>query len=445
MQERGHLLRVLGLVFGLAVVVGNVVGQGILRTPGIVAEASDSTAVLLGLWALGALVALISAIPLAELGAAIPRAGGTFSFVARAFGEKAGVLMAITALIMIITSQAQLTYVLGEFLTRFGVGGGMLSPGWLGTIAIVCMSFYCALGTRINGLSQIVLSAAKGAFLIGLVAVFFYTPAAHQPETVSSGNGLLAFGIAMLVITGTYNGWADIVFFGEEIRDPGRAVPRALFGGIIAVAVLYLLVNAAILHVLTPAGAAGSEYAAADAALKAFGPGGDFVLTLFGILSVGAISILALMIATRYAYASARAGILPRVLSVVSRRGSPNLAMLAIVVPTVIFVLTGSYITIAATTISLSEVVYISIIASYFKLRKSEPEMARPWRAPWHPWPAIIAALIHLLLLAWFVWSDPANTVLGLALVGAMMLGYLLLANGKSNLAELSHVTEETS
>lgn len=443
MQEKGHLLRVLGLVFGFAVVIGSVVGQGILRTPGIVAEASGSTPVLLGLWVLGALVALVSAIPLAELGAAIPRAGGYFSYAARGLGENAGVLFAMTALTMGVTNQAQLIYVLGEFMFRFGVGGGDWSPGWLGTIAILGMCLYSALGTRINGASQIVLSALKGAFLIGLVVVFFAGPAGASPEAPGSGGGLLAFGIAMLVITGTYNGWGDLVFFGEEIRDPGRSIPRALFGGILAVAVLYLLINAAILYVLTPAGAAGSEFAAADAALKAFGPNGDFVLTLFGILSVGAISILALMINTRYAYAAARAGILPRVLSSVSERGSPNLAMLAVVAPTIAFVLTGSYITIAATTISLSEVVYLSICASYFALRKSEPDMERPWRAPWHPWPALIAALIHLALLAWFIWSDPVNSILGMALVGAMMLGYLLLANGKSNLAELSHVTKD--
>jgi APA family basic amino acid/polyamine antiporter len=90
--QHNHLLRVLGLVFGLAAVVGSVVGQGILRSPGIVAQASGSPAVLIGLWALGAALSLLAALPFAELGAAIPRAGGAIAYAERAFGPRARVV-----------------------------------------------------------------------------------------------------------------------------------------------------------------------------------------------------------------------------------------------------------------------------------------------------------------------------------------------------------------
>lgn len=98
MKHKNHLLRVLGLAFGLAAVVGSVIGQGILRSPSIVAEASGSPAVLIGLWALGAGAALISAFAYAELGAAIPRAGGPIAFIDLAFGRGWGAIAAFSLL-----------------------------------------------------------------------------------------------------------------------------------------------------------------------------------------------------------------------------------------------------------------------------------------------------------------------------------------------------------
>ena len=94
MQTKGHLLRVLGVVFGLAAVVGSVVGQGILRTPGVVAQASGSATVLLGLWALGAVLSLLLALPYVELGSAIPRADGPQGYVGLAFGRAPEVVIA---------------------------------------------------------------------------------------------------------------------------------------------------------------------------------------------------------------------------------------------------------------------------------------------------------------------------------------------------------------
>ena len=90
-ENRGKLLRVLGLAFGLAAVVGSMVGQGILRTPGIVAGAVHSQGLILLLWLAGAMVVAVSAVAYLELGTAIPCVGGPYDFVRRAFGNLAGV------------------------------------------------------------------------------------------------------------------------------------------------------------------------------------------------------------------------------------------------------------------------------------------------------------------------------------------------------------------
>ena len=135
--------------------------------------------------------------------------------------------------------------------------------------------------------------------------------------------------------------------YGEEIADPGRAIPRALFGGIAAVTVLYLLVNAAMFHVLSPAALAMSDFAAADAAKNVLGDRGDTVFTAFGVISVGAIANMMLMTTTRIAFATARAGILPHRLAGVSARGVPLPAMLLVTLASAAFILSGTYLALA--------------------------------------------------------------------------------------------------
>lgn len=430
MTTTTHLLRVLGLAFGFAAVVGAVVGQGILRSPGIVAQASESPGILIGLWALGALVAAISALAFAELAAAIPNAGGPIAYAERAFGRCAGIVMAMTVLVMYVSATAILCFVVGEFLVRLGVGQGRLGPGALGAAALVLFCVVNAAGTRVSGATQIVLSSAKGAVLMALVVVLFAQPGmAPTAATVPAvPGGWLPVGIAMLVIVGTYNGWADLVIYGEEIENPGRAVPRAMFGGIAGVAVLYLLINLALLHVLSPAAMAGSEFVAADAAGGVFGRHGDTVFTAFGVLSVGAIANLSVMTNSRLVFAAARDGILPRWLSAVGSRGTPIRAMLASSACAALFLVSGTYLALSSTSVSLSQAIYVAVILAALALRRSEPEMPRPFRAPLFPWSMLAAFAINFVLLAVFIAQDPFYALLGFALVAGLSALYAVFA-----------------
>lgn len=428
--QPNHLLRVLGLVFGLAAVVGSVVGQGILRSPGIVAQASGSPAVLIGLWALGAALALLAALPFAELGAAIPRAGGAIAFSERAFGPRARVVTAFTLVLLMVSSQAMLAFVTGEFLVRLGVGGGRYGPGALGTMLLAGFFLINALGTRITGATQIVLSSLKGAVLIGLVVILFSQPGA-APDLAPApavAAGWFGFAGAMLVIMGAYNGWGDLVVYGEEIENPGRSIPRALFGGILGVAALYLAVNFALLHALTPAEMARSDFAAADAARGVFGDRGDTVFTMFGVLSVGAITSLGLMSTSRVVFATARAGILPRWFSQVTGRGTPMRALALSTIGSMAFLWSDAYLALSATSNTLSQGLFVLVALAAIALRRREPHMHRPFRMPFYPVSAWLALGLDIVLLAVFVAQDPFYALLGLVLVAALSAGYLALA-----------------
>lgn len=429
MSQHTQLLRVLGLVFGLAAVVGGTVGQGILRAPGVVAQADGSAGVLLGLWLLGGVLSLVLALPFAELGAAIPSAGGGIDYAGRAFGPVVRVFAAWLLLVAWIAALAMVTYVVGEFLVRLGVGGGTISPGCLALGCLALFYILNALGTKVAGSIQIGFAALKGGLLIALVvALFAQAPSTAPPPPLPEGAGtVVAYATALMLIIGACNGWAALVNYGEEIENPGRAIPRALFGGIAAVTMLYLAVNAAMFHVLPPAALAASDFAAADAAKDVFGSAGDRVFTAFGVVSVGAIANMMLMTTTRIAFATARAGILPARLTNVSASGVPLAAMALVALASAAFILSGTYLALASTSTAMQQGIYILVTLSAIALRLREPDLRRPFRIPAFPVLIGLVLAINAALMAVFCVQDWWNTLLGFIIVTILTCGSLIL------------------
>jgi APA family basic amino acid/polyamine antiporter len=421
--SHSKLLRVLGLLFGVAVVVGGMVGQGILRTPGIVASAVHSRESILLLWIVGAGLVAISAFAYVELGTAIPRAGGPYDFVRHAFGPLAGVIAGWGQWFVLVTQEAFLAIVVAEFLHRVGVwpsvGTSFLAVGILAVFWLVNWT-----GTRISGGSQIAFSAIKGAALIALVVLLFAQPGAqHLAVTPGEGIGLAGIVVAMRAIVNTYDGWQEFVLFGEEVESPERTLPRAMATGILSVAVLYVLVNMALLHVLAPAEMAKSTLPAADAVKLALGPTGDLVLTLFGVVSVAAITNLTVMKSARITFALARAGHLPAKLSEVASTGTPRSALTVSSVLAAAFAATGTYATVVAVNVAMTVALVVVVNLAAVRLRSREPNLPRPFRIPMYPLPAIAAVGLNLALLVALVVGDPVHSLGGfafLAVIGAV-------------------------
>ena len=425
------LLRVLGLIFGIAVVVGGMVGQGILRTPGIVAGAVHSPGSILLLWIVGAGLVAISAFAYVELGTAIPSAGGPYDFVRRGFGPLAGVIAGWGVWFVQVTLEAFLAIVVAEFLHRASVGPDVGTPV-LAVGVIALFWFVNWTGTRISGGSQIVFSAFKGAALIALVVLLFAQPASQQPVVPpGAAIGLAGIVVAMRAIINTYDGWQDIVLFGEEVERPERTVPRAMATGILSVAMLYVLINMALLHVLSPADMAASTLPAADAAKLALGPTGDLALTLFGIVSVAAITNLAVMKSARIAFALARAGHLPARLSQVASAGTPRSALTVSSILAAAFAATGTYTTVVAMNVAMTVALVVVVNIAAIRLRSTEPGLQRPFRIPFYPLPPIAAAGLNLALLAALVFEDPVHSLGGFAFLAVVGAAYAIVHSVK--------------
>ena len=178
---------------------------------------------------------------------------------------------------------------------------------------------------RTAGAAQTLTSAAKALVLLALVAACFLLPAtAPAPVAAAAvpvGGALLAaIVVALQGVIYTYDGWTGVIYFSGELGDPGRDVPRAMIGGVLAVTAIYLLLNLAFLHVVPVAALAGEPLAAAAAARTVLGPSADTVIRVILVIGLlSAVNALVLM-GSRVAYAMSADGLFPRAGATVNPR-----------------------------------------------------------------------------------------------------------------------------
>jgi APA family basic amino acid/polyamine antiporter len=428
------LLRVLGIAFGLAVVVGGVIGSGIMRAPGLIADAFTTTPLILLAWLAGGLLAMLSAMPLVEAGASVPLAGGPYPIAHRAFGPSVAFFTGWIGWIQYAVSSAFISAVFGEYVHRLGLLPHV-SAHVLACSLIIGMGALNWTGTRISGASQSIASAIKGAAFIALTITLFFIPRAPAGpvHAVAAVTSLGAAIMAVRLIYQTYAGWDAAIYFSEEVDQPERNIARATFLGIGLVTALYLLINAAVLKVLSPSQLAGSALAVGDAARVGLGKAADTLITAIGLFSLGAIVNQQTMTAPRITFRMAREGALPTWFGRVARNGTPRESLLLTVVCGVIFAALGDYESIvriyAPWSMGLGFIVCISSIA----LRVKEPDLPRPWRMPFFPWPAVLAAAIQGALIVLVIVDDPGSGLLtALAAVGPLPIFWLLRARWRA-------------
>jgi len=425
---KGELLRVLGIGFGVAVVVGGAVGQGIMRTPGIVAGALPSPVWIMAAWLVGGLMCFVDAFATVELAASVPRAGGPYAFVSRAFGPFAGTMIGWSDWLNFVVSIGFMGVVFAEYVHRLGFLEAI--PIGVMAVGLIAMTWALnALGTRTSGMSQNVGSAFKAIALLGIVALCFAAPHAAPATTSAVAHPALtlaALAIGMRAVYNTFSGWNSCAYFCEEVHRPGRNIARSTFIGLAVVTGLYLLVNAALLHALTIPQISASKLPVADAVGVVLGPRGAVIATVFALISVAAITNLTVMCSTRIAYGMARSGILPSPLATVGKSGTPQVALAVTVLGGAICASTGVYETLIAMGAVFAIVVCMGVDLSALWLRRTEPELERPYRMPFFPLPPLLGLAINTALLIALINEDPLHSLTGLAILTAVGASYLL-------------------
>lgn len=418
----GALHRVLGVGFGLAIIVGGAVGVGILRTPGTIAGLVQHAPLVFLAWGLAGVYALLQANNLAELAAALPRSGGSYVFARRALGPYGGFLVGWSDWLALTVAAAYLPLAFAEYSAR-------LLPALAGRepqVAVGALATFVALqlaGIRSGSRAQEVVSLVKAVALLAFVAACFTMPGVSGPTphaasaagAATGGVTLVAFAGALQLVIGAYGGWYSAAFFGEEQTDPGRNIPRALLGGVLFVMAIYLLMNAAYLHVLPIPELAASTLPAASAMQRVFGGNSDRLVTALALVVLLGIVNALVMIAPRTLFALARDGLFFQRAASVTRGGTPAVATIVTALVAMALAFSGTFERLFALTAFLMTSVDAVNTLNVLVLRRREPGLARPYRAWGAPATTIIALVASLALLVGFVAADATTALVGIA------------------------------
>ncbi len=423
--------------FGMAAAIGNTIAAGIVRTPGDVAKLLPNLWMFLGVWILGGLYALTGASSMAELGAAIPRSGGQYNFSRRALGDYAGFIVGWSDWLSTCGTAAAVGIVIAEY-------SGHLFSILAGTtkVEIVSIAIICGFGVlQWRGIkwgrgAQLSTAAMKtGAFLVLVMACFFLGGPAHKAamETGSSSLPLptgwplaIAIMLGLQAVIYTVDGWDGVIYFGEEVRQPGRDIPRAIFGSVFSIMGIYLLLNLIALYILPMKEIAGNNFVLGTVADRVFGSLGDPIIRSIMVVSMLSCLNANQLFCTRTLYAMSCDGLFFRRATQVNAGGTPTVSLLLSTIVGVLFVLisflsANAFERVIAMLSFFFVANYTLSYFSLFALRKREPEMARPYRAWGYPWTTGIALAASVLFLFGSIVTDQKNAPLAL---GILILSY---------------------
>jgi basic amino acid/polyamine antiporter, APA family len=430
LATRGHLLAVLGVGFGLAVTIGNTIGAGILRTPGVIAGQLHTVWPYLAVWVVGALYAALGANALAELATLVPRSGGQYVFVRRGLGDYAGFVVGWSDWISTCGTTAAVAIVIGEYaVTLFP---GMRREQVIALVVVGVFTLIQWLGIRSGSAVQNLTSIVKALSLLVFIAACFWfgtrDPIAPTAFSLVGETSLfVAFILALQSVIYTYDGWSAAIYFTEEVKDHGRNIPRAMLSGVVTVTIIYVLLNLAFLAVVSLPTIAGTNFAAGVVVDRLFGTTGQHLLRgLVILILLSAVSANVLM-APRVVYAMAKDGLFWRGAREVNRGGTPDVALLISSLIAAAFIVSGRVEDVIAMLAFFFVANYTLSFATLFVLRRREPDAPRPYRAWGHPLTTGIAFAASLVFLCGAVYSDLKNSLYSIGLLLLSIPVYLLI------------------
>jgi APA family basic amino acid/polyamine antiporter len=419
------LLRILGVWFGVAVVVGGTIGAGILRTPGPVMGHVGSPWLSLAVWVVAGLFAMAAAACLAELAAAIPKSGGFYVFARRALGERFGFVAGSADW---FANSAAVAYVAVSAAEYIGILVPRLAPhqALVASVSIVLIASLQLAGMRTNSRLQEATSLIKAiGFAALVVALFAAEPAAPSADAAAGTQttvlALVPLALALQLALGAYDGWQSGGYFAGEDVDPGRNLPRAMIGGVAVVVAVYVLLTAAVQHVLPVDRIAGSSLPIAEAASEVFGATGATAVTLIAIWSPLSLMTATLLCLTRILYAMGADGVLPAALGTADRLGTPVAGLACSTVAALAIVQVGGFESVATVFAVFTFTGYSSALISLIVLRYREPDLPRPFRVWGAPWTVMVVIAGYAAILAGVVAGAPRDAAIG---IGVLVAGY---------------------
>ncbi|MBK6918609.1 MAG: amino acid permease [Deltaproteobacteria bacterium] len=409
-----HRPQRLGPVAAMSLVAGSMLGIGIFIAPPVVASHVDRPAAFLLVWLLGGISALCGALSVAELGAMMPRAGGDYPYLRRAYGPglafAAGWLQLLAvfpgslAAMAVGTATFQLPQILGshfELPAQLGLDPTLF---WATTL-VLGLTVVNHIGVVVSGRLQIVVTIAPVLLLLlGTVFVMLHQ-GTHAGALATAEPGLrvppvAALAAAFLPVYFAFSGWNAAIFVGAEIDAPSRNVPRALVGGTMAVTVLYVALCLGFLAVFTMSALANTGEAGTAAAAVIFGEWGRWGVTIAILLAMLGSLNGTVLTGSRIAYAMAKDGHCIAAAGTCSpRHGTPAVALWMQAGWTLLLIYTHGFEALIGYASAAMLITGTLTVAAVFVLRVKLPGMPRPYRTWGYPIAPAIYILLSLVVL----------------------------------------------
>lgn len=419
-----RLPRRLGVWSAAAASVGLTIGSGIFRVPSIVIAETGSVGAAALCWILGGIITLCGALTLAELAAAFPRAGSLYVYLREAYGPMAAFLFGWSWIFIRAAASAGTALVFAGYLRTFvplDEAGQRMTA--VAVILLVAAANYRSL--RLGALIQNASTVAKvGALLIlsGVIFAFGDGSAGALGDPLDMRvTDVGGFGVGLIAALFAFDGWQAATFMGGEIRDPGRALPRALVGATLVIIVVYLVANAAYMYALPLAEAAASTRIAVDAMTRAVGTGGAAAIAALVLLSTFGGLNAGLLTGPRVYYAMAEDRMFFRTVAAVHPRyQTPHVAVAMLAVLTAINASVRTFEQLAETFVLLFYPFIALSVAAVFVLRRRRPDLVRPYRTWGYPVvPAVfLVGTLAMLGNAVVERTDSVLLALGIVVVG---------------------------
>lgn len=404
--------------FVLAVTVGGVIGLGILRGPGEIAEVVTDSSLYLALWLLAGLFVLLSTAVCAELIGMTPRSGGFYSLIRRAYGPYAGFVIGWADWLTYAADLALKAVVIIEFIA-------ILFPdaaAWTTPLAIAVTSIFAIIQLRGVGLGAFIQESATaliGFFIFGLSLALFFAeaPEVSASSAAAADNSLSGWSLVVATVIFTYDGWLYASYFSGEVRGGAGAVARSCIKGMVIVIVLYMLLNLALLKSVGLTSLAGTDLALAHAVELAIHPAAGTVIVAAAILILLSHQNLEYMSGPRILQALAEDGFVARRAETIGKGGNPVFAILITWAVSVGLILLGGFEFLLLFSVFLFVPLYLALIVGILILRKREPDTERPYRAWGHPYSTIVCLVGWTIITLFQAYVERETAMYAVAMV----------------------------
>ena len=435
--------RTLGLPAAVSMVVGTVIGSGIFLVTAPMMRAVGSPFMVLTVWIFGGILTLFGALSYAELSAAMPRSGADYVYLNAAYGPLWGFIYGWTVTWVVkpgsIAALASAAYrYLAEFFPGLnivvfsvalpiGPGGGPLEihkGQLLAAGLIILFTTVNILGTRLGGGFQVAGSGLKVALIAGIIlgglASHHGSVANFQSSMPPQTGGIAGFFVALVAALWAYDGWTNASMIGSDIRNPQKNLPRALIWGTVAVIAIYVLTNLAYLYVLNAQEVGASQRVAADMMRRVAGPSGAAVVSIAAIVSILAGLNGVILSGSRVPYVMARDGYFFSWVGRLSRWETPAASLALQGGWSVLLLASGRFEDLINMVVFTEWILYGMTTAGVIVLRRTRPEMPRPYRVWGYPMVPVAFVIVSMALFYATLRQAPRESGLGLVLI---MLG----------------------